>query len=243
MKRIILYISLFICTVAYAQSEKDAVRADTQPITQKYFDADHIEAYKQLDDFKYEKGQEKENFFQIFWNWVKRVVKNILSFFFDDIAPAVGFLALLLRTLPWIVALIALYFIIKFFLKIDTKTVIEGKTRRTVVQISEEEELLLKQDLKILIKEAVTAKNFRLAVRYYYLYNLQKLSDKELIVWQQEKTNEDYIKELTHKHIRPDFIETTRLYDFVWYGNFNINEAEFHKAETLFNQLTSKIIG
>ena len=82
-----------------------------------------------------------------------------------------------------------------------------------------------------------------MAVRFYYLLILQKLTDKELIVWQQEKTNEDFIREVAHLKIASDFTETTRLYDFVWYGNFEINEAEFLKAEPLFHTLIKKILG
>jgi hypothetical protein len=217
------------------------IQVDSVHIAQKNFDADKIEDYKKLDDFNYETVEKKENIFETFWNWLKRVAKKILSFFFDDIAPAVGFLAFLLRLLPWLIALVALYFILRFFLKVNARNIVEGKTNKAIVHISEDDELLLNQDLKALIKEAVENKDYRLAIRYYYLFNLQKLTDKELIVWQQEKTNEDYIREIQNETIKPTFIKTTRLYDFVWYGNFNINESEFNKAQVLFNQLTKSI--
>lgn len=217
------------------------IQVDSVHITQKNFDADKIEDYKKLDDFNYETEEKKENIFETFWNWLKRVAKKILSFFFDDITPAVGFLAFLLRLLPWLIALVALYFILRFFLKVNARNIVEGKTNKAIVHISEDDELLLNQDLKALIKEAVENKDYRLAIRYYYLFNLQKLTDKELIVWQQEKTNEDYIREIQNETIKPTFIKTTRLYDFVWYGNFNINESEFNKAQVLFNQLTKSI--
>ncbi|MFY0604608.1 MAG: hypothetical protein JXQ93_11750 [Flavobacteriaceae bacterium] len=244
MKNFIIYISLLFFSVnIYAQKKSLNITQDSTSVIQKNFDANKIEEYKQLDDFRYETVKEEGNIFETFWNWIKRVIKRILSFFFDDIAPAVGFLAFLLRIIPWLIAVVALYFIIKFLLKIDTKNIVKGKTSRATVKLSEDEELLLKQDLKILIKESIKAKNYRLAIRYYYLYSLQKLSDQEFIIWQLEKTNEDYIREIQSKAIKPDFVEATRLYDFVWYGNFNINESEFKQAEVLFNNLTKRIIG
>ncbi len=232
-----------MCTAhGYSQKEENTIKEDTLYIEQKKIDTDAMEAYKKSDDFKYETVKKEENLFQIFWNWIKRSIKKILSFFFDDITPAVGFLSHLLKIIPWLIAVIALYFIIKFFLKIDSKNIVEIKKNKAIIQLHEDEEVLLKQDLKALIKEAVEAKNFRLAIRYYYLYSLQKLSDKEFITWRQEKTNEDYIKEIRQHNIKPEFIETTRLYDFVWYGGFAINESEFNRTEALFHQLNQKIV-
>jgi len=105
-----------------------------------------------------------------------------------------------------------------------------------VVNLSEEEQLIKNEDLQMLIQKAIEQKNYRLAVRYYYLQLLQRLSDKQLIDWQQQKTNEDYISEIELNPLKEKFKWSTYLYDFIWYGNFDIDQAEFSRVEAAFSE-------
>ena len=120
--------------------------------------------------------------------------------------------------------------------------IIDGKKATAMVSLSDEETLIKEKDLPALIKIAITDGNFKLATRYYYLLLLKKLSEKELIFWQQEKTNEDYIKELaSNKNLYKEFETLTHLYDYVWYGEFLINKEKFLKAEINFKKMIAKI--
>ena len=154
---------------------------------------------------------------------------------------AAGILAVIVKIVPYVIAAIVLFLLLKFFLKVNMRHIISGKTNKSTVQLTEDEELIKNQDLSELIQQAVEQKNYRLAVRYYYLFALQKLSNHHIIDWQQQKTNEDYIKEIESHIIKQKFSSSTYLYDFVWYGNFEINELEFAKAETQFNELNKLI--
>lgn len=120
-------------------------------------------------------------------------------------------------------------------------SLISGKTDKAVVNLSKEEELIKNEDLSLLIQDAIGQKNYRLAIRYYYLLVLQKLSKHNVIDWQQQKTNEDYIKEIQSNKLKDKFATSTYLYDFVWYGNFEINELEFSKAQIEFVKLNELI--
>ncbi len=130
---------------------------------------------------------------------------------------------------------------IKFFLKVNTNSIISGQKNTSTVRFTKDEELIKSDDLPTLIKNAIAQKNYRLAVRYYYLLVLQKLSNAEIIDWEQQKTNEDYIGEIESTTLKQKFTSGTYLYDFVWYGNFELNEKEFEKAENQFNELTKLI--
>ena len=202
-----------------------------------------MESFKTQDDFNYTFKPVEENVFEKMWAWLGRVVKRMLSFIFDDIGPAVGVLAAIVKAIPWIVLGLLLFFILKFFLKVNTRNATDVLETVPSIQLTNDEELINNLQLNELIAQAIQEKDYRLAVRFYYLLILQKLTDKELIVWQQEKTNEDFIREVAKLKIASDFTEITRLYDFVWYGNFEINEPEFLKATTLFNTLKNKILG
>jgi len=118
-----------------------------------------------------------------------------------------------------------------------------GKNRKNpnVVSLSEDEHIIKNEDIQQLIKNALIDKNYRLAIRYYYLYILQLLSEKELIDWQQQKTNDDYIEELSKSNLKNDFGKATLLYDYVWYGEFDIDQERYQKAEVVFTSLKNAI--
>jgi len=78
-------------------------------------------------------------------------------------------------------------------------------------------------------------------VRYYYLLALQKLSGKEYIQWEAQKTNHDYIFEIEDQTLRYRFTHITSIYDYIWYGNFNVDNHAFAKAETAFKELNRSL--
>lgn len=242
MKHFIFYIILLCSLALFSQAEEELVQYDNDKIQQKEFNQKQIESYKANDDFIYIIEKREATWLENLWNWIKRKVKSILSFLFDDIAPAVGFLKAILKALPYVIAGLVLYFIIKFFLKVNARNIIGGKKAQSIVKLTEEEELIHEKDLPQLINNAITNGNYRLAVRYYYLLILKKLSEKELIKWQQEKTNEDYIKEVSkNKELNTDFKEVTLLYDYVWYGDFPIDKTVFLQAEKQLKQFISAV--
>ena len=241
MKFFILNICIVFFTVGVlAQQDSLKVKYDTSEIELRKFDTDNLEKYKNDKDFNYEVAKRKVTLLERIWDWIQRVLLKILSWLFG-VGKAVGILAMIVKVLPYLIAGIVLYLLLKFFLKVDINTLISGKTSKAIVNLSDEEELIKNEDLSLLINKAIEQKNYRLAIRYYYLLILQRLSKHDLIDWQQQKTNEDYIKEIKLSSLKNKFASSTYLYDFVWYGNFDINESEFAKAEVKFNELNKLI--
>ena len=113
----------------------------------------------------------------------------------------------------------------------------QAKKDDAYVSLSEEEHIIKNEDIQELIRKALAERNFRLAVRYYYLFTLQLMTDKNLIDWQLQKTNDDYLKELKGTRLQEPFRTITRLYDYIWYGNFDLDEVKYMKAESAFVQL------
>ncbi|GAB3897355.1 DUF4129 domain-containing protein [Spirosoma agri] len=98
-------------------------------------------------------------------------------------------------------------------------------------------------DFDTVIDEAISQGNFRLAVRLSYLQTLKRLTDSGLIVYKPDKTNRQYVYELANTTIRADFEELTRQFEFIWYGNFPVNEASFQAVRqqfTVVNQAVSQ---
>ena len=242
-KSIICLLFFLISSVVFSQEKIVDVHIDDSKIEQKNFDEDAIKTYKKDKDFNYNVQKREKNIFEQFWSWLGRILKKVLSWIFDDIKPAVGFIKSFLQILPYLVLGLLLFFILRFFLNVNSNNNSSDNENIPSIFTVDEEELIKNRNLEELIANAIEKNELRLAIRFYYLLVLQKLTEKELIIWQQEKTNEDYIREVKTAQIKSDFEETTRLYDFVWYGNFNISETEFLKAENLFKSLTKKIIG
>ena len=96
-------------------------------------------------------------------------------------------------------------------------------------------------DLDALVEEALREGNYRLAVRYRFLKILKLLSQKELIEWHFEKTNMDYLGEITHGPLQQEFRKASYLFENIWYGLQPIDEKGYHKVGHRFDSLNKSI--
>ena len=83
----------------------------------------------------------------------------------------------------------------------------------------------------------MASENYRLAIRYHFLYILQQLSRKELVIYYSSKTDEEYVNEIKDPRLQSRFKRLNRIYDFVWYGNFPASVSDYHKIREEFNSL------
>jgi hypothetical protein len=100
---------------------------------------------------------------------------------------------------------------------------------------------LITGDFDVLIRQALAVGNYRLAVRYNYLRTLHKLADRNLIMMAADKTNYQYVTELNDSRYRNDFASLTLSYEYVWYGEFAVEENIYRKIERGFTGFNQKI--
>ena len=122
------------------------------------------------------------------------------------------------------------------------QTLKNAQLNKNAVGLSEEENIIRNENIDDLIQQAVADKNYRLAIRYSYLLILKLLSEKDIIAWELQKTNSDYLDEITKENLKTPFKASTRLYEYVWYGDFLIDEPKYQKAALAFNALRKNII-
>ena len=103
------------------------------------------------------------------------------------------------------------------------------------------EENLHEANLEDFIRQAVERQEFALAIRLYYLTVLQNLSWQNAIVWQRDKTNRDYLRELRHSEWLETFHEITDIFERVWYGNRPVPAAEFARLAPKFRAFIHQI--
>ncbi|MEQ9264896.1 MAG: hypothetical protein RLN81_06735 [Balneolaceae bacterium] len=107
------------------------------------------------------------------------------------------------------------------------------------LQISEEE--IDNLDLQKLLDEALSSSNYAAATRYIYLIALKTLNEQNLITWGIEKTNYDYETELAGHPGSPLFNSLTSYYEFVEYGDFQIDKKGFETVQQLFKELKERL--
>lgn len=81
---------------------------------------------------------------------------------------------------------------------------------------------------------ALAAGDYRLALRMQFIKLLQLLSEKEKIVWEKEKTNRDYYRELSPSEIKQRFRNLATIYERVWYGNQTLDKVAFTEYDRRF---------
>jgi hypothetical protein len=86
------------------------------------------------------------------------------------------------------------------------------------------------------IRRAAGEKDYRTAVRYLYLKGLHLLRDKGWIRYHAQATNHDYVYQVNQYPVAEDFRFLTRIYDYVWYGEFAVSEDQFARLQTDFQR-------
>jgi hypothetical protein len=84
------------------------------------------------------------------------------------------------------------------------------------------------------IDRATAAGNYNLAVRLHFLRLLRGLSDRQIIDYQQDRTNFDYMMQLRQSKYYSDFFRVTRHYEYAWYGQFPLEEEQYRMIRQQF---------
>lgn len=217
MKKIILLI-VFLCfnlvpTFAWQEIKVDTLSAINERVVEKKA----IEKYLNDKEFDYttEFLQEPESLWDKFVHWLQYILLDI----FD-----IGINNKMIRT---IIIIGVLSLIVFLLLKTEISSLFFNNRKRAKINYETENEDIRKINLDQIIEDAIKQNDFRKAVRYLYLKLLKELDSKGFIAWRINKTNRDYSSELTKKELKPDFKYLSMVYEYVWYGDFAIQQIGF----------------
>ena len=241
MRHLQLFVFVFgMLTLSYAQEDMLPVYYDDSIIEQHSISENDLKSYKSDEDFNYNENKEEDTFIDKALRWLQDILRQFWEAIFG-VGTATGFLYFMFRILPYILLGILVYLLIRFFLKVNSNSIIGKAQEKGTVNYSEEEQIIKHENINTLISEAIKQKNYRLAIRYYYLLSLKYLTDKQSIEWQPQKTNEDYINEIKEPSLKFDFEHITKIYDYVWYGEFDVNALKFERLKLPFELLHKSI--
>lgn len=113
--------------------------------------------------------------------------------------------------------------------------------KKEIVSEEDLEQAPMESDLQKFLRSALEKKDFRLAIRIYYLMILQELHEREIIVWKKNKTNRDYILESSGRDYSHQFMHNTMIYEYIWYGEKQIAETQFAQVKPSFLNLLQDI--
>ena len=102
-------------------------------------------------------------------------------------------------------------------------------------------EVITKTELELRLEEALKGEDYREGVRIYFTFILKELIRNNWIQWRKEKTNYDYLLEMSGKPNAYLFQECVRIYDLVWYGEYKIDRIEFEEIQPTLNNFYKQL--
>jgi len=236
IRYLLVSLLFFIPVISNAQAVKPKtivkeLRIDSAKITPSKFDKDSISSYKEQKEFQYDEiGQQQLSWWDKFWMWFWSLIGSLIQGATSNLISRYIFIGLG-------IALI-LYIVVK---TIGAENIFRKKSKETILPYDVITENIHEIDYEQELQRLVAERKFRLAVRLLYLRALKKLSDAEIINWQPDKTNYNYLMEIDKPELRNDFSKLTLQFDYIWYGDFPIDEVRFEPINQSFNQFNNQI--
>ena len=235
MRILLVLFSFFflLSNPSWATKPKTVLMADSSAVQIRKPSEDQLNQYRKSPEYQYIKEASPPSqsilgdLFRRFFNW--------LNDFFNQ--PKYGTTR---SVLLYLFLGGALVFVILKLIGVEFTSLFTKKSDGLQVPFVAFGEDLNTIDFKNQIEQAITQKNYRLAVRLLYLQMLKELSDRSLIVWQTNKTNRSYGYEIK-PHLRQTFDTLTQQFEYAWYGEFPVDEKKFEAIRNKTSQFYQEI--
>lgn len=224
-----LFTAVWLLTqLSFAQE----VQLDSSTVDVRLPDEQAIETYANDPAFTYLQAAENPNslsqrIFGFVINTILRILNNPLGEFFVNLILIVSVIGLVFALINQLLS----GELITLFTKDKNKGFSLGINREELEQTDFEQQLEL----------ALKNNDYHAATRLVYLITLQMLAKKGLITWSLEKTNLDFLRELTGHPIKKDFSSLTKTYEYVEYGDFEINATQFDRYNLVHEEIKAAL--
>jgi hypothetical protein len=238
----VIFTAVFIfCGVisAFAKKEKQHIKIDSSKVQLREPDKSSQEDYYNDDYYKYQTDKTgKKSEPGIFDRMLSKFIENLVDSMRFEKDNKFNWWSLF-----WIVLLIALVVLVVLKLtNSGVSSMFTGKRKQEEeIDATLEDVDIHSIDYEQQIRAAISNNDYRLAVRLWFLRTLKSFSDRELVFWKIDKTNSDYYYELSGTEYQKDFGEVSKVYDYIWYGEFPVDEHSYKNAEEKFRGLNGRI--
>jgi hypothetical protein len=147
------------------------------------------------------------------------------------------------KTLFWMLLIGGFVALLIWFLATSNISLFRKKSKAALEQNNVEEaiENIFETDFEKEIQKAIDVANYRMAIRLMYLRTLRDLSLHNLINYTHEKTNSDYLFQLTGSPHYKSFFRLTRDFEYTWYGHFPLSQEGFAVMQNDFNNFKNQL--
>lgn len=208
----------------------DSLLVDVQKVDVRQPNEKFIESYRSQKAFSYTQPPVKTNFLQQLLDYL-RLHFHSVDAFFETMPFFFKFMlwGLLLFSLFIVVTKTRLYSILNFDKEVNMPQYNFGAVENQMLDYDNE------------IQEQVVLQQYRMAVRLHYLKLIDKLRSREYIRFSKDKTNLDYLNDLTSNDFKSQFYTVTQIFNHVWYGDNEIAEDQFLKFQQSFQSFYQAI--
>jgi hypothetical protein len=250
LNKFLIIILFFFCSNIGAQDSLTVAKKQKIVFTEKdvVVDSGFIELKPFAKNFKtkytdtafiYEFKTPEKNAWDRLKEWLANFFKNLFSF--TNSKSATNFVDILVKVIAISIVIAVIYMIVKAIMNNEGQWIFGRNSDKKIINYDEIEKNLHLVDFEKLIQKSLQSNEKRLTIRYYYLWMLKKMSEKQIIEWEVEKTNSDYLYEIKNESQKEDFAYLSYLYNNIWYGEFELDELTFDKTRNAFEKSIKNI--
>lgn len=183
-----------------------------------------IEAYKANKDYNYDGNRQRLNLFE-------RILQQLIEWFIQGMSSQSWLLYVLGGA-----AIIGLLFLVLKILNVPFTGLFSLSKGSSVtgLEMMHPAEGYSREELDKMLQLYRNNQAYREAVRILYLMYLKFLHHTGVVALRINKTNKEYCSEIKNELTRSAFRKLSRLYDYVWYGQFSIASQEYAQIEEAF---------
>lgn len=226
------YYYLLAAMLFFCFNTVPAFAQDSTYLALRNFDGTALEKFKNQKEFIYEVDRARQT---SLWDLVLYYLGKLLSKLFTGSQQGA-----IIKVIIYILMIAGVVAVILNLLGIDMRRLFVLGPKQ-VIRYAVEEENLHQLNLDDSIAKARAEGQWRLCIRYQYLKALRLLSEKEMIQWQQGKTNMDYYYEIRATALKPVFLEITTAFENAWYGHHELNAGDYAAANTGYENFYTMI--
>ncbi|MCX8081440.1 MAG: hypothetical protein N3F09_09415 [Bacteroidia bacterium] len=175
------------------------------------------------------------------FNPLTALISYILQKFFDEVSSQK--IENARKIFIWIIVIVCLFIIYKILKRygFGIPLLNEEKNRKGAPLFSDINKPLKYYDFEKIIQDYISKKDYRSAFRWAFISLLHELEKKQHITFEPQKTINDFKKMVSGKAFSQGFSEICLLFEYVWYGKFEINEITFSSILDKTNSLKGSI--
>lgn len=220
----LLWLVLSTASAGAPSSAENVPWDDNSPVEYREAPADRITDFKNNPDYRYDKDGERPG-------WFSRLINMLLQMLFQQVENNHWFRYVLLGLL-----VLAFTLFILRLLNVPIVSFISFSRADRSNEMFDGMPADLSSDTVLEDLLALYRSNgaYREAVRVLYLIYLKRLDRNGVIRLREFKTNREYAREIRDVLLRDKFSSLVKVYDYVWFGQFNPKEEQYKKIELAF---------